>query len=468
MAHSHKPEKEKPVGPSSKLVSLVAQFDDPDSLVAACDRARREGYQKMDAYSPFPVHGIDDAIGIRRTRLPFFVLAIAFCGLAFALFLQYYVNSTDESPLFPGYKFFISGKPLGVPGVPANIPVTFEIIVLSSAFATFFGMWILNGLPRFANPLHRIPRFRRATNDRFFLVLEAEDEKFNESRSRQQLEEWGATAIEECHLDLTDHEIPKNFKMAGIVLLFALLLPPALIYRAAGMTNRNPRLHVVPDMDWQDKFKTQTVGPNFSNDELVPDYLFGDPSAMRHPVAGTIARGDATGQDEFHLGYKPGSEPAPAHGGPNANTQDPAVQDPAAQAAEPEWLTSFPGGVQVSEATIARGKQRFEIYCTPCHGFDGNGGGLTNQHAQALAVQGKANWTAVKSLHDPAVKSQAVGRIFDTITNGRATMGPYQNQIPAADRWAIVMYVKALQQTGIETTGATAEASSATEAPAGN
>lgn len=450
MAHSHKTEKKAESGPKTKLVSLVAQFDDPESLVAACDRARREGYRKFDAYSPFPVHGIDDAIGIQRTRLPFFVLVIAFGACALGLFMQWYVNGSDESSIFPGYKFFISGKPLF--SLPANIPVTFETIVLSSAFATFFGMWFLNGLPRFSNPLHRIPRFRRATNDRFFLVLQSDDEKFNENRSRQQLEEWGATEIEECHLDMTDHELPKAIRMAGVVLAFLLILPPALIYRAHGMTSRVPRLHVVPDMDWQDKNKTQTVSPNIGTAD-EPLWLFADQRAMRAPIQGTIARGDLMENEEYFGGYKAGTLPTVIPAGPQADLQDPAAnQDPAAPVAvpEPEWLKEFPAEVIVNETLLARGKQRFEIYCVVCHGYDGNGRGLVNERALALSATGDAAWTQAKSLHDPKVMEQAVGRIYDTITNGRTTMGPYRDQIPVADRWAIAAYVQALQATGIK------------------
>ncbi|MBX3418038.1 MAG: DUF3341 domain-containing protein [Pirellulaceae bacterium] len=461
MAHSHKHDTPVETGPSSKLISLVAQFDDPHSLVAACDRAREAGYKKMDAYSPFPVHGIDDAIGIRRTRLPFFVLAVGLGACAFALLLQYYVNATDESPIFPGYKFFISGKPLF--SLPANIPVTFEIIVLSSAFATFFGMWYLNGLPRFANPLHRLPMFRRVTNDKFFLVLEAEDEKFSESRSRQQLEEWGAKAIEECHEDLTDQKIPNGFRLAGIVFLFALLLPPALIYRVSGMTYRQPRLHVVPDMDWQDRYNTQTRGPNIGTPES-PRYLFADGRAMQRPVSGTIARGDLTESDEYFRGYKTGTLPVSEGAGPSAQDQDGQDQDGMATGTtpEPEWVDGFPEEVVVNTDFLKRGKQRFEIYCVACHGYDGNGEGLVNQRAVALAAAGEAAWTAAKSLHDPAVKAQPIGRIFDTISNGRATMGPYKDQIPVKDRWAITAYVRALQATGIRTPQELAEANSAT------
>jgi mono/diheme cytochrome c family protein len=460
MAHSHKHDKPVETGPKTKLISLVAQFDDPHSLVAACDRAREAGYKKFDAYSPFPVHGIDDAIGIRRTRLPFFVLAIAFCACGFGLFLQYYTNSTDESPIFPGYKFAISGKPLF--SLPANIPVTFEIIVLSSAFATFFGMWILNGLPRFANPLHRLPRFRRVTNDKFFLAIDASDEKFNENRSRQQLEEWGARAIEECHEDLTDQKIPQVFKLAGIVLAFALLLPPALIYRAHGMTSRAPRLHFVPDMDWQEKYKTQRTGPNIGTAD-APVLLFRDNRSMRQAEPGTIARGDLTESDEFHRGYKTGTLPPAKTSGPNAEAQD-GQAAASGTPPEPEWVTEFPEGVVVDAAFVSRGKQRFEVYCVACHGYSGNGDGLVNQRALALSATGDAAWTAAKSLHDPTVKPQAIGRIYDTITNGRSTMGPYKSQIPVKDRWAIVAYVRALQETGIKPPEGTAPAATATPA----
>ncbi len=497
MGHSVKKEPAAP-RPKTRAVGLVAEFHDPHKLVDACDHARQAGYKKMDAYSPFPVHGIDPAIGIRRTRLPFFVLAVGLTGCLFALAMQYYTNKVDESPIFPGYRFLISGKPDF--SLPANIPVTFEVIVLSSAFATFFGMWALNRLPRFANPLHRLPRFRRVTNDLFFLMIENDDPKFDAKRTRQQMEEWGADAVEVCEEDLTDQQLPKVIRMAGVVLLFFLLLPPALVFRAAGQTSRLPRLHVVPDMDWQDKVKTQTVSPNLGSEDDV-DYLYSDLRAMRKPLPGTFARGDLILNTEFSTGIKVGGENGPVDSGTGnpvagdtpqlkpdnsgevfastaasqqegqttpsttASNQDPQTQDTqpptaannanqadggAVAVVEPDWVDKFPEGVEVSLATLNRGQARFEIYCSVCHGYDGNGGGLVNQRALALNVTGKAAWTAAKSLHDPTVKVQPVGRIFDTISNGRGTMGPYHSQIPVADRWAITMYVKALQETGIQ------------------
>ena len=192
----------------SKLVGLLAQFDDPDSLVAACNQAREAGYTKTDAFSPFPVHGIDPALGIKRSILPFIVLGVALGAVCIGLGMQWYTNTDSGtiSPAFPGYPFKISGKPYF--SLPANIPVTFEVIVLSSAFATFFGMWILNKLPMLSNPLHRISRFKRATNDKFFLMIEEKDEKFDAASTQAQLNEWGAVAIEECRQDLTDNVLP--------------------------------------------------------------------------------------------------------------------------------------------------------------------------------------------------------------------------------------------------------------------
>ena len=435
-----------------KFVGLLAQFEDPQTLVEACNNAREHGYKKMDAYTPFPVHGIDPAIGIPRTILPFIVLAVGLGAVFVGLGLQYYTNNKiDTFGFFPGYEFMIGGKPYF--SLPANIPVTFEIIVLSSAFATFFGMWILNGLPRLANPLHRISRFKRATNDKFFLMIEDADEKFVRSETESQMNSWGASAIEEVNEDLTDTAIPNWIRLAGILTAFLLLLPPVIIYRAAGMTSRTPRMHVVPDMDWQDKFKTQTVTPDLTyidadgNERKRP--LFVNMRSMQKPIAGTIARGGLETDVQLYQGIQSGTSVTATvrkHAFASLNAQDEAAPAPA----EPNWLTTFPEQITVDLEFLKKGQNRFEIYCSPCHGYSGNGDGLVNQRALALGGSGAAQWTAAKSLHDPEVKKNPVGRIFDTISNGRSSMGPYKGQISTEDRWAIVAYVKALQGTGIQ------------------
>ena len=427
---------------NTQLVGLLAQFDDPDSLLEACDQCRQSGFTSTDAFTPFPVHGIDPALGIKRSILPFIVLCVGITGLFVGLGLQFFANSNafDAVSPFKGYGYFIGGKPIF--SVPANIPVTFEIIVLSSAFATFLGMWGLNRLPMFSNPLHRISRFKRATNDKFFLVINADDAKFDRSATEAKMTEWGAVAIEEVHQDLTDTKLPKWLSLVGILVAIVLLLPPIMIFRAKGMVNRQPRLHFNPDMDYQDKFKSQTIGP-ISDDESNP-HLFADMRAMRQPVVGSIPYGHLETDSHFFQGLKAGVKPTPGQ----ENLAD--------------YATEFPADIEVNAKLLARGKQRFEIYCSACHGYAGQGDGLVNKRAMALAADptSQTSWTTAKSLHDPAIKDlkqNPLGRLFNTISYGRGTMGPYKDQITPADRWAIVAYIKALQETGLPVTPETDE-----------
>ncbi len=223
------------------------------------------------------------------------------------------------------------------------------------------------------------------------------------------------------------------------------------------MTNRAPRLHFMPDMDWQEKSKTQTVSPYLQvEDSQVP--VFADFRAMRKPVAGSIARDQLDIDTEMNKGikqdYTPTVSVTTASGPVRTSLSSNQDEEPAAAAEDVSmYVTTFPEGIEIIEEFLARGQELFNIYCTACHGYSGNGDGLVNDRALALAATGKASWTAAKSLHDATVKDaekNPVGRIFDTITNGRSTMGPYGNQIPVNDRWAIVAYVKALQETGIE------------------
>lgn len=447
MAHRPSPTRTEP---QVKFVGYLAEFDDPHRLVAACDQVRQAGYRQIDAHTPFPVHGIDPALGIRRTRLPFIVLAVGLGALAVGILLQWYANATDDIRPFPGYKFLISGKPTW--SLPANIPVAFEITVLFSAFATFFGMWGLNKLPQFSNPLFRIPRFKRATSDRFFLMISADDPIFDATQTRQQLERFGALNVERVDHDQSDAELPRFLKPLAWCLASIAILIPTAVYRSQAMTNEAPRLHFNPDMDWQDKSKPQTVSPALAGAE--GSTLFADGRVMRPDVPGTVALGELRLSDPLFRGYEQGT------------AVEPGATDEEGNPLEPEWVTAFPSDVddagdpvlEVNEAMMARGQRQYGIYCAPCHGYAGYGDGLVSRRGLDLTVQGLAAWNQAKSLHDPMVVDQAVGKIFDTISNGRNTMGPYRSQITVEDRWAIVLYVKALQATQERTAAATAPA----------
>lgn len=170
-----------------ELVGLLAEYETVDEVLKAARAVRRAGFLRWDVHSPFPIHGIDYAMGIQPTILPWIVAVIGFSGTCFAIWLQWYCNAFD-------YKFLISGKPVW--SFPANVPIIFELTVLLSALTTVFGMLGLNHLPQLYNPLFKSERFRRVTADRFFVVIDASDPKFNEEGTTQLLLGAGAKAVE--------------------------------------------------------------------------------------------------------------------------------------------------------------------------------------------------------------------------------------------------------------------------------
>ena len=189
--HGHQPRYERELAEleteQQVLAGYLAEFDSVDAILAAAEKVRDAGYRRWDTHTPFPVHGMDDAMGIRPTILPWLVAAGGVMGLLGGLALQIYTNSIN-------YPFFISGKPLV--SLPAFIPVIFECTILVAAFTAVFGMLLLNKLPMLYNPLFKSERFRRVTNDRFFLAIDATDPNFDERDTEQLLRSLNPTALE--------------------------------------------------------------------------------------------------------------------------------------------------------------------------------------------------------------------------------------------------------------------------------
>jgi mono/diheme cytochrome c family protein len=201
---------------------------------------------------------------------------------------------------------------------------------------------------------------------------------------------------------------PRWVYMSILFLATATAIPFAVIAYARHSTSTKPRIHIIRDMDNQERFKAQQANE-----------LFVDGRAMRPPVPGTVARGELGTDAHMHRGLVDG-KPA----------------------------TTFPAGLELDDALLARGQERYEIFCAMCHGRSGYGDGMVDARVKQLikkGVSGNESWATPASYHADAIRDQPVGELFATVSWGKNNMAGYASQIPVRDRWAIVFYVKALQ-----------------------
>ena len=203
---------------------------------------------------------------------------------------------------------------------------------------------------------------------------------------------------------------PRWMIFTGVLAALALAVPPFIIARVRATPDENRAVHIFFDMDFQPKFKPQTLNP-----------LFADGRAQRTSVVGIVARGETQLDAHRFEGVLEG-----------------------------KWADRLPDGMTMSKELLERGQERYNIYCSVCHGYAGYGDGPVNKRAMELmsSSEGPANgtaWVQAKSMHDPLVREHALGLIYNIATNGIRNMAGYGTQITVEDRWAIAAYVKALQ-----------------------
>ena len=466
-----------------KVHGVIAEYTSVDTLLAACRRVRDAGYEKTDAFTPFPVHGIDKALGIKPTVLPWIVLGAGLTGTATALVMQIWMNAID-------YPYIISGKPFI--SLPAFMPVAFELTVLFSSFGAFFGMWALNGLPKFSNPVFTDPRFDRVTDDRFFLYIDSKDEQFQRADVEKILGDTETDYVQTVVEDDSSDKVPKPFFMMWGIVVGVSIIPLLVVLKMRVSHSSQPRFHVFYDMD----FSPAKDAQQYSS-------LFRDGRAMRPDVPGTVARGEMQADLDFMTGIdmsalsvidRPRAErlvrrfnplyqvevpsaqetkpeeksaveksaeqkSAEQKAGDGDGSQDdktgvdpadddPGETEPEQPAAVPSvmdttpWLDKNP--LVLDEKTLAAGRKNFGIYCSVCHGMSGYGNGLVNERARKIGAQ---TWVQPSSLHQDTLAPDKYpdGKLFSTISNGIRKMPGYSGQIKTRDRWAIVAYVRALQ-----------------------
>jgi hypothetical protein len=176
-----------PDRPEPRVHAVMAQFETPADIYRAAEGLREEGWSRVEAFTPFPIHGLDHVLGAPGTKIPWVVLGAATTGAASGLLLQWWTSAVD-------YPIKIAGKPYF--SIPAFIPVTFELTVLFSAIGALLGMLALNRLPQLYHPVFKHSTFHRATDDRFFLAIEARDPRFDIETAQRSLAAHGGSHIE--------------------------------------------------------------------------------------------------------------------------------------------------------------------------------------------------------------------------------------------------------------------------------
>lgn len=376
-----------------KVVGVLAEFETVERLLAAARVVREAGFKKWDAHTPYPVHGLDKAMGLKPTILPWLVFGAGITGLVVAIGLQWFTNAFN-------YPLNISGKPLF--SLQANIPVAFELTVLLSGVTAFAGVLALSLLPQYYHPVLTNRRFRRATSDRFFISIEADGDGFDAGKVAELLRGVDASAVETLEDDAEPARLPRWLMLGTGVLIALSLVPLMLIASRRAGTREDPPPRIFTEMVNQPKYITQDLSP-----------FFEDHRSTRPAVVGTVARGELQEDDAVFRGKS-----------------------------DEKWVERIP--MPVSQALMKRGQERFNVFCATCHGLAGNGDGMTAKRADELA---EGTWVPPTGLNTEPIIKQLDGQLFNTITHGIRKMPAYGPMVPVDDRWAIVFYVRALQRS---------------------
>lgn len=364
------------------LYSITALFDTPDSIIHAAGEAQRAGYTKYDVNTPYPVHGMNDAMGMKDSKLGYITLAAGLLGGAGIFGFVSWV-------FIQGYPNVIGGKePFSW---PAFIPITFEITVLAAVLVTVGALIaFFFKFPNNSHPLHDTPYMKAVSSDRFGISIQADDPIFDEEAVTKFLEALPGASVAPVYFD--EEELKTTWKTFDKRFLLALAGVAILVSGATYLT-MNILLYL-PPFDWmsmQNKFKPQSTTDQYSDTRM-----------MRLPVEGTVARGFM---------------PYPFKGNPDAAGRNLVNPLPA------------------SKEVIELGKRKFLTFCSPCHGNFAKGDSRL-----------RGQFPNPPTLHSDKVRNWPDGNIYHVITEGQNIMPSYAGQIAREERWAIVHYVRALQR----------------------
>ena len=368
---------------SKKLFSYTAIFDNPNGIIKAAKAVSEMGYTKFDVNTPYPVHGMDDAMKLPPSKLGFVTLGAGLSGTILALLMMGWMMGID-------YPIIIGGKPFFP--LPAFIPITFEITVLLATLTTVGALlFFFFKLPNNKHPLHDTNYMKSVSSDKYGIYIEAEDPKFDIEEVKSLFSNLNPLLIEPVYFD--EEEV--NFKAVVVDKRFlAFLAVVAVFVSISAYLHLNKLLYIVPFswMSEQEKLVVQEASSMFDNG-----------ASMQEPVEGTVARG--------FIPYPYKNKPEEAG----------------------KFLVN---SLIPNEENLAVGKEKYNIYCSPCHGYLAEGDSRLNDQ-----------FPNPPSLHSEKVRTWSDGSIYHVIVEGQNIMPSYKYQLNRQERWAVVNYIRVLQRS---------------------
>ncbi len=370
------------------LYSVTGIFETPNDIIKAAKGVSSAGYKKYDIHTPYPVHGMDKAMKLPWSPLGYVALVLGLTGATLAILLMWWTMSVD-------YPIVIGGKPLFA--LPAFIPVTFELTVLSASIGTVLAMIIfLFKFPNTSHPLHDTPYIKKVSSDKYGVCIEASDNLFDLNKAKDFLLKLGAKDVEEIYWDNEELNAVKTIwdkKFIGALVVLSMIVGGATYFAI------NKLVYMTP-------FNWMMEQPRLDA-QSVPVY-FNDGFSMRQPVEGTVARG--------WMPY-------------TITDADTALLSDA----------KYMNPVAPTEFNLNKGQRNFNVFCSPCHDYHGTG-------VSRLKAANKQEFPNPPSLHSAKVRGWSDARIFHVLTKGQNTMPSYALQITPEERWQIIHYVRTLQR----------------------
>lgn len=364
------------------LYAMTGLFDMPDDIMHAASEASKR-YRKFDVHTPYPVHGMDDAMGLGESPIGWATLFIGTtCMLLMCGFIAW-VSLVDYPNVWAGKPYF---------NLPAYIPILFETTILTGAVSTVLILFfVVSGFPRNNHPLHDTPYMQRTSDDKFGLCIEANDDNFGVDSAKAFLESLGAKNILPVHYDVKEASSGLKLTHPAFLVVIAGVI---IAVSGAGYFALNRMVFMAP-FNWM-SVQPRTVAQARSD-------VFKDGRSMQRPVEGSVPRG--------YL--------------PDAFKED-------MNAAGKLLVNPMPRTADV----FATGKQQFDAKCSACHGYYGDGQSRL-----------RGQFPAGPTLHSSKVKDWKDGNIYHVITFGQNVMPAYAKQLTKDERWAIVHYIRALQRS---------------------